>query len=140
MDSPGDKIGHASIVLGGPNGFLSAVGKWPVTKNRELGFDNVFSPIFGMDGYVLKEMDLVAENMNKYSFQSYDININQAQSAWKVIQDERRAVKNGESRYQLFTDQCATFACNVIKATGNEPPYAGLPKRPRKIYESINQD
>ncbi len=38
---------------------------------------------------------------------------------------------------KLLTDQCATFGCSVVKGAGLKPPTAGIPKRPRKIYNSI---
>ncbi|WP_162246576.1 hypothetical protein, partial [Duganella sp. Root336D2] len=76
----------------------------------------------------------------KSALKTYDISAAQGAAALAKISATEAKLASGKLGYQLFTSQCATFACAVARAAGVKPPAAGLIAQPRKIYDSIKNE
>jgi hypothetical protein len=113
-------------------------GLWPVKPNGQVGFDNVMDPIKGMPG-VLRDDSIYLES-SKSVVKTYEVSEAQGVAALEKMAEIEGKLAEGKMFYRLFTTQCATFACTVVKAAGLKPPAAGLIKQPRKIVESITRE
>ena len=136
-------IGHATIILEGPNGERIVAGKWPWSVDEDYDWTKAdgLGPLTGMKGAIRhNEAKKVGDDIHNYAFKTYDITEEQAKSALAYI-EQQRALSKTHMRYNLFNDQCATFACEVTRKAGQKPPYAGfLVERPRRIYKSIKDE
>lgn len=137
IEGPDDKIGHASIILEGPKGFKVEKGKWPVKDTGELGFNNKWEPLAGMKGTIDNDSEYIKQYIRKYSFKTYQIDVNQAKNAWKYINREQLKGKNNS--YNVPSDHCGTFVCNVLREAGEKPPTI-FPNSPASIRKTIDSD
>jgi RHS repeat-associated protein len=138
LEHEADKIGHAFVSVKPPEGAAVTKGLWPVKPNGQLGFDNVIDPIKGMPG-VLRD-DSVYLSSTKSVVKTYEVSEAQGMAALEKMAEIESKLAEGKMFYRLLTNQCATFACSVVKAAGVKPPKAGLIKQPRKIAESITRE
>ena len=138
LDHEADKIGHAFVSVKPPDGQAVTKGLWPVKPNGEVGFDNVIDPIKGMRG-VLRDDSGYLESA-KSVLKTYEVSAAQGAAALQKMAEVEAKLAEGKMIYNLFTSQCATFACSVVKAAGVKPPRGGLIKQPRKIAESIENE
>lgn len=133
LDGPNDLIGHAFISLEYPEGVKITKGFWP-----DGGFDLARKPdrkgvVFGMDGILLNDSAYLHKKTGLSATKTFNINEKQAKAALKVI----KRYEDKPPKYRLLTNQCASFAMEVLRATGNNVK-AGIPARPTVIYETLS--
>lgn len=130
LDGPGDKIGHAFISIEYPLGVKTTKGFWP--KNGfDLGEkDDRKGVVFGMDGAVLSDEEYLSKP--NVRMKTFDVTETQAQAALAKIKE----YEDTKPKYNLITNQCATFATAVLRAAGYWVR-AGTPPRPTVLYKSL---
>lgn len=129
----GDWIGHAFVSVEFPDGQVVTRGFWP--KN---GFDlkrksDRKEVITGMEGVVLDDSDyLIVERGGLCKMRTYEISEAEAVYALEVI----KRYEASSPPYAILTNQCATFAVDVLKSAGIELS-AGKPLSPRGLYVAL---
>ncbi len=144
-----DPIGHASVIIEGPDGQRVAAGKWPLSVTgaedwvKGGGGDGFWGP-FDMRGAIKSsagEEAFLRENANKSRYKTYDLTSDQANAVQSFFQEQKQLQADKTLRYKLLSSQCATFACDAVRQAGQEPPYAGFGvARPRVLYNSIGKE
>jgi len=117
-----------------PNGIIETNGLWPVKKNGELGFDNIFEPSIGMKGK-LRDDSYYLQQENSVIVK-FDISKEKAVKTQEYIHMEKNLLENGKPYSLLRHNQCASFACDVANIAEVDLQVQGY-KTPRKIEEYL---
>lgn len=122
LHSPKDKIGHAFVIVDGPDGTRSAYGFYP-QDGFMLGDKNDLAGLLGKNGglpgaVMIESMDMVTDPMTLYK--SFRISEESMQRALKFIEQVSDQSEEGLYRYHLAS-QCATFARQALREAGVKP-------------------
>jgi hypothetical protein len=145
---PGDSIGHACIGFCAPDQDVFTRGFWPKSATGGQGYgveDLEFkrNPIRGMEGLVVDDAWYWNNRGNPekhINTKTYNVTEAQYQSALSEVATFSEKLE-GSTLYKLLSNNCASFACNVLKSAGQTPPSAGIVPRPSALKKAIlNED